>query len=270
VLLQVGYFVLSSSFNKASADSFSLDATLQAQVDLLKENTLQKDSIKMYPFNPNFISDYKGYMLGMSVVEIDRLHDFRANDKYVNSIEDFQKVTQVSDSLLGNISSFFKFPDWTKKTKQSLISRGKYIDTKSDLSNKKVKYKDLNLATAEDLKSIRGIGDKLSARIVKFRDRLGGFLVGEQLYDVYGLEPEVVDRTLKRFKVTDPPKIKKININTASVETLSKLLYIQKDIAFDIVKLRNSKIKIVSFDELLEIENFPTNKIDRITLYLSL
>lgn len=45
---------------------------------------------------------------------------------------------------------------------------------------------DINAATAEDFKTINGIGEKLSARIVKFRDRLGGFLTSEQLYDVYG------------------------------------------------------------------------------------
>ena len=40
----------------------------------------KKDTI--YPFNPNFISDYKGYKLGMSIQEIDRLHQYRAQNKY--------------------------------------------------------------------------------------------------------------------------------------------------------------------------------------------
>jgi hypothetical protein len=53
----------------------------------------------LYPFNPNFITDFKGYKLGMSVQEIDLL-EYRKGNKYVNSPKEFQAVTQVSDSLL--------------------------------------------------------------------------------------------------------------------------------------------------------------------------
>ena len=36
-------------------------------------------------FNPNYISDYKGYELGMSLAELDRLHKFRASGNYIYS-----------------------------------------------------------------------------------------------------------------------------------------------------------------------------------------
>lgn len=51
----------------------------------------------------------------MSTQEIDRLLAFRKENKYVNSAEEFQQVTKVSDSLLKIISPFFKFPDWIQK-----------------------------------------------------------------------------------------------------------------------------------------------------------
>jgi len=249
-----------------SVNSFSTDLEMQSKIDVLKANALVKDSVKLLPFNPNFITDYKGYVLGMSVQEIDRLHAFRSNDSYVNSAEEFQKVTYVSDSLLSTIGPYFKFPEWTKKrTQYSTTDHGETKPLKSAFT-----VKDLNSATAEDLKSIYGIGDKLSARIIKFRDRLGGFLVDEQLYDVYGLEKEVVQRALKKFKVLKTPQIEKININTASAKTLTKLIYLQKDVALNIVSYRNSKGSIDSFEELAKIENFPAEKIHRIALYLSL
>ena len=272
VSLQVGYFVFRSFPVDDDAGSFSSDLNMQASIDLLKENALQKDSIKIYPFNPNFITDYKGYSLGMSVEEIDRLHAFRVKERYVNSPEDFQKVTQVSDSLLGSFSSYFKFPEWTKKRKQFKPKPKNYNTTKSLAYDDKEVFqiKDLNSITAEELKAVRGIGDVLSKRIIKFRNRLGGFLVNEQLYDVYGLEPEVVERALMRAKVLNPPQIEKININTASVEMLTKLIYLQKSVAVNIVSYRNSKGSIDSFAELTKIEDFPVKKIDRIVLYLSM
>lgn len=271
ILLQVGYFLWKSFSSDDQVDSLQVNSEMQAQIDMLKEKALQKDSVKIYPFNPNFITDYKGYTLGMSVEEIDRLHKFRSTKKYVNSPEDFQQVTQVSDSLLKTIVSYFKFPEWTQKGNQQLAAGARLKPSVDNIREpKSVSVSDLNLASADDLRSISGIGEKLSARIIKFRDRLGGFLVDEQLYDVYGLEPEVVQRTFKRFKVLNPPQIEKININTASVEMLTKLIYLQKDVAFDIVSYRNSKGRIDSFEELAKIENFPTKKIERIALYLSL
>ena len=52
-------------------------------------------------------SDFKGYRLGMSIEEIDRLHKFREQGKFVNSIKRFQEITQVSDSLLNIIAPYF-------------------------------------------------------------------------------------------------------------------------------------------------------------------
>jgi len=253
----------------------SLDTKTQAQIDILKESALQKDSVKIYPFNPNFITDYKGYTLGMSVEEIDRLHTFRAQNKFANSPEEFQGVTQISDSLLDVISPYFKFPEWTqKKSKQSSVSTKQSDRRKNSPSleglGEDFLPQDLNTATARDLRAIKGIGDKLSNRIVKFRDRLGGFLVEEQLYDVYGLEAAVAERTLKRFELLSTPEIKKININEASVAELVKLVYIRYAVAQDIVAYRELNGSIDSFDELKNIEDFPSNKIERIALYLSL
>ncbi|WP_276165798.1 ComEA family DNA-binding protein [Zobellia alginiliquefaciens] len=274
VALQVAYFILSSSNSSDGNVDFLEDKQLQLQIDSLKDKALEKDAIKIYPFNPNYITDYKGYTLGMSLEEIDRLHNFRKEGKFANSAEDFQKVTKISDSLLQLISPYFKFPEWTQGREKSTSSYKTYHTkdqgSSSNQSEVKQMVTDINQATIEELREINGIGEKLSARIVKFRDRLGGFLVNEQLYDVYGLEPEVVERTLKRFQVLKKPVVEKININTASAEKLSKLVYLQKQVSKSIVNYRNDNGTILSFNELLKIENFPVEKIDRIKLYLAL
>jgi competence ComEA-like helix-hairpin-helix protein len=273
-LLQVGYFVFTFFSSDVSTFGIRIDEETQTQVDGLKQKALKKDTLKIYPFNPNFITDYKGYALGMSIAEIDKLHAFRSQNNYVNSPEGFQQVTLISDSLLNIIAPYFKFPEGTqKKSKQySANSRITSVDHKSSPLAKGLRedFSDLNAATAEDLKAINGIGDKLSTRIVKFRNRLGGFLIDEQLTDVYGLKPEVIERVLLSYKVLERPKIKKININTASEEELAKLVYITYETAQNIIEYRNNNGNITSFDELKKIDGFPSDKIDRIVLYLRL
>ena len=48
--------------------------------------------------------------------EIDRLLKFRGQDKWINSPQQFQEVTQISDSLLAEIAPYFKFPEWVTKS----------------------------------------------------------------------------------------------------------------------------------------------------------
>ena len=270
VALQVVFYVVKYTTDNVEGN-LSIDKETKDKIDALKQNSQQKDAIRIYPFNPNFITDYKGYTLGMSVEEIDRLHTYRAQNKFVNNSVEFQNITHISDSLLKEISPYFKFPEWanTKSVSQRKIPSATF-QRGLEIQKDNFQIKDLNSAIAEDLKSIRGIGDKLALRIIKFRNRLGGFIVDDQLYDVYGLEPEVIKRTFARFKVLSQPQIEKINVNSASAEEISQLIYIRYNVVTKIVEYREVNGSFSSFDELTKIEDFPIDKIHRIKLYLTL
>ena len=168
------------------------------------------------------------------------------------------------------MAPYFKFPDWvTPSLNNHPTNTGKKKAGTLQKSVLVVKQ-DLNTATTADLKKIKGIGDKLSERIIKFRDRLGGFLVDEQLYDVYGLAPEVAKSALEKFTVMHQPTVLKINLNTCSSSELSKLIYINYVLSEKIIRYRNTVGVFQSFEELKKIEGFPSEKINRISLYLSL
>lgn len=262
--LQLIYLLFRDEVFYTPETNFALETEVQKLLDSIGEQSKVEESPKVYPFNPNFISDYKGYTLGMTNEEIDRLQVFRSENRWVNSAKEFQKVTLISDSLLQILAPYFKFPKW----KTGLKDKKKERQEKSVAAV--VSHKDLNQANPEELQVIYGIGDKLSARIVKFRNRLGGFLVNEQLYDVYGLKEEVVLRILEEFRVKQQPTIERININTATRGEMEQLIYINQNLAIQIVNYRDSVGIIQSFNELLKIEDFPADKIDRIKLYLSL
>ena len=260
VVLQCGYYYVKANPTNLKSD-FALNAVEQTKIDSLKKERFDK-SQKIYPFNPNYLADYKGYALGLSPSELDRLFAFRDKGKFVNSDKEFQIVTQISDSLLSKISPYFKFPEWAGKNRTVKKATSKPA-TKTNI-------KDLNAATAEELRQVYGIGETLSKRIIKFRDRLGGFLVSEQLYDVYGLESEVVEKALLKFQVFEKPEVGKINVNKANAKELSRLVYINGSLASNIVEYRDKNGLFASLQELSQVDGFPTEKLDRIALYLSL
>lgn len=259
LIFQIAYFSYDTIFANNTKSNFRLDSVNQAKIESLK-NAKRNQLLKIYPFNPNYISDYKGYTLGLSVEEIDRLHQYRAKGKFVNSALEFQKVTKISDSLLAILEPSFKFPDWV------ISKSNKSFKTTSKSRNSVIK--DLNTVSKEELLQINGIGEVLSTRIIKFRTKLGGFLIKEQLNDVYGLSPEVVKEIQRNYKILNKPDIKKLNLNTATVNQLSSIVYINKQLAEKIVSKRLALGVYKSIDELKEIPNFPADKIDKIALYL--
>lgn len=237
------------------------------EIKTLEKQQAEK-KVKIYPFNPNFISDYKGYKLGMSVAEIDRLLAFRKENKYVNSAKEFQMVTGVSDSLLAVIAPYFKFPDWVKNkptSKQLIFSKSNSVNFSK---KEKIVIKDINQATQEDLIKIYGIGDVISLRILKFKESLGGFVSMEQMKDVWGLSPEVIERLKESFKVGSLPNFKKIDINNASIKELSQFPYFKNNLAREIVIYRSMNGDIKNTSDLLKIKGMPIENANIIALYL--
>lgn len=216
----------------------------------------------VYPFNPNFISDYKAYKLGLTAAELNRLRDYRKQNLYVNSAQEFQHITGVSDSVLQCIRPFFKFPDWVNKPKKNYEYKYK---AQTNLVKQKI---DINLATADDLKKIYGIGEGLSARIIQERQKWGGFVSMEQLKYIWGIQPEVAERLLVAFEVSHQPAITKIKINSCSLKELMQIPYVQYGLARSILAYRSRSNNPINIEDLLKIDQFPVDKINIIALYL--
>lgn len=266
VIFQIIYFF--TDFSQVPDASFEKEKwlSLQSQIDLMKQEK-QNYVPKIYPFNPNFITDYKGYKLGMSVAEIDRLLAFRKQNQYVNSAEEFQNVTKVSDSLLAVIAPYFKFPDWVKHKREFKEYRS-YAYTSFPKKEKQAVI-DINQATQEDLIKINGIGEAISSRILKFKESVGGFVSMEQMKDIWGLSPEVIEKLNSHFKISTVSNVKKIDINNASVKELSQFPYFNYQQARQIVTFRSMNGDFKNIQDLTKIKGLSIEKANIIALYLA-
>lgn len=262
VLFQSIFFFVDFSSKEDFGFSSTKIELFQNEIDSLKNIELEKRKPKIYPLNPNYITNYKGYQLGMNTEEIDRLLLFRSKGTFVNSAKEFQKVTKVSDSLLDIVSPYFKFPKWVtlKNTFQKSNSK------KS--TNKPIIKKALNKATALDLRIVNGIGEKLANRIIDYRTKLQGFSYNNQLYEVWNLDKELVDTILLYFEVMETPVIQKININEATFKQVLSIVYIDYELTKKIFNYRDEVAEIQNIKELKKIDDFPIEKFDRIALYL--
>jgi len=262
---QILYFFVSDNLfqnNKIKEDKAWL--LVQNEIDSLKQIvSTKKDTI--YPFNPNFISDYKGYKLGLSVAEIDKLHQFRKQNKYVNSAKEFQNVTNVSDEVLNKIAPYFKFPDWiTNKSSNTYTKFQKFLPKEKVA----IIQKNINLATREDLIAVYGIGEKLADKILSEKEKFGEYVSMEQFQFIFGISPEAIEDLQKRFFVKNTATINKIAINDLSIKELTKFPYFNYQLAKDIVIYRTMNNGIKEIADLAKIKGMPNEKIKIIALYL--
>lgn len=258
ILLQFFFFYIDFSVYSIEEISEKETQIFKAETDSLQKQQQAEKQPKIFPFNPNYINDFRGYRIGINIDELNKLYAFRKKGKFVNSAKEFQKITGVSDSLLKKISPYFKFPEW-------VVRRNKL-----QKSNQKTPLvvQDINKATAEQLRVIYGIGEKISKRIIAYRTKLQGFSYNNQIYEVWGLDKTVAEDLLKKFQVQSKPTIQKININTATFKQVLKIVYIDYQLCKRIFEYRDEVAELQSIEELKNIDGFPLEKFKKITLYL--
>lgn len=235
----------------------------QRTIDSLKD-VKKNFKPRQYAFNPNFISDYKGYRLGMSVEEINRLFAFRKTGQYVNSAVEFQRVTGISDSLLACMKPYFRFPEWVGR-KRNVLQKEKYKTVHITNQEKPI---DINTATQEELMKVYGIGPALSERILKLRDKFGAFASIDQLELVWGLRADVIEEVRKKFVIGANPAVRKTRINEATFKDIMQVPYFNYNLTKEVMVYRSMHSGIRNAEDLANVEGFPIEKLKIISLYL--
>lgn len=127
---------------------------------------------------------------------------------------------------------------------------------------------DINTADTILLKSVYGIGPKLAARIVKFRESLGGFVRLEQLNEVYGLDSLVVRRLLRVSFIQRDFIPTQINVNIADEKQLSAHPYIRYKIARALVTFRYQHGDFAEVSDIKKLSVLGENEIARLLPYI--
>ena len=240
----------------------------QKGIDSIKEVN-QENTTKIYPFNPNFISDFKGYKLGMTIEQIDKLHKLRKQNKYVNSNGEFQKLTGVSNDWMKKYSPYFKFPDWvTNKYANKFPSNFENKYPKFEKKQIKIVVQDINTANQIELEKVYMIGEKLALKIIAEREKFGSFANMEQLSFIWGISPDAIEDLNKRFEIKSLENLKKIKINELPIKELQQFPYFNYTIAKNIVTYRSMNGEIKNIEDLTNVKQFPVEKLKIIAVYL--
>ncbi len=134
----------------------------------------------------------------------------------------------------------------------------------------KIEPFDINTADTSQLQQLRGIGPKLSARIIKYRDKLGGFISQSQYQEVYGLDSLVLDRLGGYTYIAAGFQPKQININTADFKTLVAHPYLNYQQVQRIVRYRDRHGKLTSIEDLVTLGLLEKTSFEKVKPYLKI
>jgi len=196
------------------------------------QQTNLKTEIKMkaerFDFDPNNTSEEDWHRMGFSEKQTDVIKNYLAKGGKFRKKEDFQKMFIISAELYSQLEPYIKIPEVQKDVSQSQ-------KLKAD-TNVKI---ELNSADTTDLLKISGVGSFFARSIVKYGQSLGGYVVKEQLLEVYGMKKEIYEK-VEHFIVVDISKVKKININFVNLKDLMKHPYMNRALAKAIIDYRTN------------------------------
>ncbi|MEM9389836.1 MAG: helix-hairpin-helix domain-containing protein [Bacteroidota bacterium] len=158
----------------------------------------------------------------------------------------------------------FEYQDLYGKKKRTHL-----FESLPKYESKSITKFDINAADTLQLKQLKGIGTVLSRRIVKYRNILGGFVTLDQLSEVYGLQDSVLLQLDSMVFISPEFQPRKINVNTATPDSLSRHPYIKRPLARAINNYRFQHGDYSSSVDLGNIRLLDSLTLIKITPYIS-
>jgi competence ComEA-like helix-hairpin-helix protein len=225
-----------------------------------KENQM----VALVAFDPNTATEKELMGVGFPSFLAKRTMKYREKGGRFRKKTDVKKLYGMSPELYSRLESYILLPDSLPYAKKGDPVKG--TGSPRELGDRKPFLLDMNSADTLEWKKIRGIGSVLALRIVKFRERLGGFAFKEQLFEVYGLDSAVVQDNWEVWTLKTSPK--KLAVNTMTAEELAKHPYIGKKNATLLVRYREQHGEFQKPEDLLAIKILDPMKVRRLAPYL--
>jgi competence ComEA-like helix-hairpin-helix protein len=209
-------------------------------------------------FNPNTYTLSDWINLGLSEKQSVVVLKFTSRGIY--SEEDLKRIFVIPDVLFELIRDSVVYPERIQNTpnQESFKKQAKQIT----LIN-------LNTADTTEFMKIYGIGAFYAKQIIRYREKLGGFFKKEQLLEVWKMTPEAYDK-IKDHVFISEKDVKRININSVTIEVLKVHPYLKWNQANSIVKMRIQRNGFKNIEEIKESVLIDSETYEKLFPYLSL
>jgi DNA uptake protein ComE-like DNA-binding protein len=216
----------------------------------------KKETYTLFNFDPNTIDSVGFVRLGLKPFTASNVLKYRNKGGRFKSSADFAKVFGILPDKFKELEPYITIAE-IKPAKNDIVQA-----KRTDI------IVELNTADTTLLMQVKGIGRGYAKSIVRFRQAAGGFVSIDQLKDIYGMTPEILEK-IRPFFTVNTQLIQKIRINIASVDKLKSHPYLNFYKAKAIYEYRRNKGKLRDMNDLRVITELSPDDLMKIGPYLN-
>ncbi len=229
-----------------------------ARTHPVSENPSEKSSrtFVFTDFDPNTQTEAGWLEMGFSLRQARTIINFRNKGGRFYRKEDLKKIYGLSQSDYERVAAHIRIAE------PAAAQARKY-------ARPVAKIIEINGADSTLLESLKGIGPTLASRIIRYRERLGGFYQLEQLKEVYGIDSVLYEKLVSLVSL-DASLLRKIGLNTAGLDELRQHPYLSYRLASLIVNYRKQHGDYGELSDIKKIALMNEEIFSKIEAYLSL
>ncbi|MBP5569716.1 MAG: helix-hairpin-helix domain-containing protein [Prevotella sp.] len=219
-----------------------------------------------FPFDPNTADARQLSRLGLKDWQIRNLYKYREAGGVFRKPSDFARLYGLTQMEYDRLRPYIRIGDEVKQAraeKESVLEEYHRDTVRYPVKMVPGETVRLNIADTTALKHVPGIGSGYARRIVRYRQRLGGFYRVEQLREIDGF-PE---SALSYFEIGDV-NLRKLDINRLTLEQLKAHPYIGFFRAKAITDYRRLHGPLQSLQQLRLLKEFSAQDIQRLEPYI--
>jgi competence protein ComEA len=240
------------------------------QYDRRKGNYPVKPAGELFDFDPNTLTAEGWQKLGLREKTIVTIQNFLSKGGEFRKPEDLQRIYGLFPDEYERIAPYIKIEARQEaNTYKNFDVKDPGSPGPSKTFTGRYTIIDINEADSAAWIALPGIGNKLANRIIGFRDKLGGFHSISQVGETFGL-PDSTFQKIKQWLKLENSFIRKININTATLEELKAHPYIRYNLANPIVAYREQHGPFSKIDGLKKIMIITDELYNKLLPYLTI
>jgi len=264
-------------FHEDHTDFSRWEAEVNTYLTKTGKEVPHQNNLSLTEFDPNTIDSVSLVNMGLPLNLIANWVKYRHKGGKFKDKLAVRRIFGMTSQLFEQMDSFIVFPQKqvlafktvvespvpksTGRFKRDTVVQFSYV-TKGKPGEIML---ELNSTDSINLLKIRGIGPVLAARIIRYRNLLGGFYAVEQIKEVYGMNKDNVPAITACLTV-NPLILKNFNINFSTIQELGRHPYIGYRTARKLVRLRDKKGKFLSAGDLSSV--IASDSLTRLTPYL--
>ena len=222
----------------------------------------------LFAFDPNEADSLTWRRLGLTERQARTIRNYVAKGGRFRRPEDLLRIYGFPKEAYPDLAPYVRI-----EASAHVGVRPPWASGPAGLSEKRPQWRKpmrvgVNTADSAAWESLPGIGPVLASRIVRFRERLGGFHTVSQVGETFGLPDSVFNKALPFLDAEPLSPDGGLDVNAATVDELRRHPYVDYRMARSIVGYREQHGPYSRPEDLLSIETITQESYARILPYI--